>query len=99
MDHGGLEGVDQVLAVRMLPGTVTDPAGRPVGHDVTTAIRRAAPVRITGRKDTPPSRLAPGETTAGFFFASVGPSGSHGFHVDLAIDREDYLELRELGSV
>ena len=36
---------------------------------------------------------------SGYFFQSVGPAGSHGFHVDLAIDRQWYLELRELGSV
>ena len=90
---------DQVLTAQMVPGTVTDPAGRPAGQDVTTGFRGAVPVRFTGRKDSPVSRLTSGETAEGFFFQSVGPTGSPGFHVDLAIDRQWYLELRALGSV
>ena len=90
---------DQVLTALMVPGTVTDQAGRPAGQDVTTGFRSAVPVRFAGRKDSPVSRLTSGETARGFFFQSVGPAGSHGFHVDLAVDRQWYLELRELGSV
>ena len=90
---------DQILTVDVVPGTVRDPAGRPVGQDVTGDFPRAVPVRIDGRTDIPASRLKAGETVTGSFFASVGPTGSHGFIVDVTIDRQAYLELRELGSV
>lgn len=89
---------DQVLDVSFVPGTVTDAAGRPGGGDVTTGFENAVPVTVRDRSDVPASRLVPGETANGFFFASVGPNGSHGFAVDLAAGPERYLELRELGS-
>ena len=89
---------DQILDARFVSGTVVDPMGRPVGEDVTTTFATAEPVDIRQRADIPESRLAAGETASGFFFASGGPTGSHGFGVDLAIGRERYLELRELGS-
>jgi hypothetical protein len=89
---------DQVLTARLVPGTVTDPAGRPVAEDVTRDFGHAVPVEFRGRRDTPEDRLAVGETADGFFFATVGPGGSHGFGVQLAVDNEMYLELGELGS-
>lgn len=90
---------DQILDVSFVPGTTVDPSGRPAGEDVTPTFPSAVPVDIRDRTDMPESRLAAGETASGFFFASVGPTGSHGFGVDLTIGRERYLELRELGSV
>jgi hypothetical protein len=89
---------DQLLTVELVPGTVTDPAGRPIGEEVTGGFDHAEPVLVRGRTDTPEDRLAPGETAGGFFFATSGPNGSHGFAVQLAIGRELYLELAELGS-
>jgi hypothetical protein len=89
---------DQVLTARLVPGTVTDPAGRSVGEEVTRGFDHAVPVRFRGRSDTPEARLAPNETTEGFFFATVGPTGSHGFGVEVETDRELYVEMRELGS-
>jgi hypothetical protein len=89
---------DQVLTARLVPGTVTDPAGRQVSEDVTRDFLQAAPVEFRGRRDTPEDRLAAGETPAGFFSATVGPGGSHGFGVQLELGREVYLELGELGS-
>ncbi len=89
---------DQILDAGFVSGTVVDPSGRPVGEDVTTAFPRAVPVDIRDRTDIPDSRLVAGETVSGFFFASVGPTGSHGFGVDMAIGRQRHLERRELGS-
>jgi hypothetical protein len=77
---------------------VVDPAGRPIGEDVTSTPEHAMPVNIRGRTDIPEGRLTAGETATGFFFATSGPTGSHGFGVEMAIGRERYLELRELGS-
>jgi hypothetical protein len=89
---------DQVLTVRLVSGTVTDPAGRPVPDDVTEDFVHAQPVEFRGRRDTPDDRLTEGESANGFFRATVGPGGSHGFGVDVQVERELYLELGELGS-
>jgi hypothetical protein len=89
---------DQVLRVRLVPGSLTDPAGRPLPDEGEREFGLAAPVEFRGRGDTPEDRLAPGETADGFFFASIGPTGSHGFAAQLEITDEVYLELAELGS-
>jgi hypothetical protein len=89
---------DQVLSARFVPGTVTDPSGRPVDSDVTRDFDHAQPVEFRGRADSPEDGLTPGETVDGFFFATVGPGGSHGFGVQVEIGKELYRELRELGS-
>jgi hypothetical protein len=78
---------------------VTDPAGRPVDGEVTGAFDRAVPVRFPGRKDTPADRLVRDETAGASFFATSGPTGSHGFSTDVEVGAELYVELRELGSV
>jgi hypothetical protein len=89
---------DHVLSARLIPGTVTDPSGRPVDREVTRDFADAQPVELRGRGDIPQDRLVPGERADGFFFATFGPTGSHGFSVQLEIGRELYLELGELGS-
>jgi hypothetical protein len=89
---------DQVLTARLVPGTVTDQAGRPIGEDVTRDFNQAVPVEFRGRRDTPQARLSPNETAEGTFFQTIAPKGFHGFRVQMEIGRELYLELRELGS-
>ncbi len=89
---------DQVLTARLVPGTVTDPSGRPVAEEVTRGFDHAEPVLFRGRSDTPEDRLAPNETAKGFFFATFGPTGSHGFGVQVETGRELYVEMGELGS-
>jgi hypothetical protein len=88
---------DQVLTAELVPGSVTDQAGRPAG-EVTGGFALAQPVLFEERKDTPAARLTPDETTSGFFFRSVGPNGSHGFRAELTVVGEWYLELGDLGS-
>jgi hypothetical protein len=89
---------DQVLTAQLVPGTVTDPAGRPVGAEVTVDFDHAQSVLFRRRHDIPEDRLAPNETADGFFFATFGPGGSHGFGAQLEVGRELYVEMRELGS-
>jgi hypothetical protein len=89
---------DHVVSAQLLPGTATDPSGRPVNGDATRDLDQAQPVRFGGRADIPKDRLSPGERAEGFFFATVGPTGSHGFGVQMEIGRQQYLELGELGS-
>jgi hypothetical protein len=93
---------DHVLAVRALPGTTTDQAGRPLPDDAATldeffreAFELATPVQF-GRSDDPGNRLAPPEIADGLFFQTSPPSGFHGFRVQLEIERELYLEIDEL---
>jgi hypothetical protein len=89
---------DQVLQARLVPGSLTDPAGRPVAAHGDQEFALAAPVEFRGRRDTPEDRLAPGESAEGFFLASVGPTGSHGFAARRTVGGAVYLELAELGS-
>jgi hypothetical protein len=69
-----------------------------VEEDVTRDFDTAVQVRFRERSDTPEDRLGPDETAVGFFFATVGPTGSHGFGVQVETGREVYAEMRELGS-
>ena len=87
-----------MLDARLIPGTVTNPAGRPVDSDDTGDFDQAQQVLFRGRGDTPKTRLVPGETAYGLFLATFGRTGSHGFGVQMEIGRQQYLELRELGS-
>ncbi|HYN18135.1 MAG TPA: hypothetical protein VEY96_08630 [Actinomycetes bacterium] len=89
---------DQVLQARLVPGSLTDPAGRPVAEEGERGFELAAPVELRGRGDTPEERLAPGDIADGFFVRSIGPTGSHGFAGQLVVGSELYLELDELGS-
>lgn len=89
---------DQVLTARLVPGTVTNPMGEHVDAEVTRDLDSAQPVEFRGRRDTPEDRLAPNETADGFFPATFGPAGSHGFGAQLEVGRELYIELGELGS-
>ena len=89
---------DQVLTARLVPGTVTDPSSRPVAEEVTRDFDTAVQVHFRKRSDTPEDRLEPNETADGFFFATAGPTGSHGFGVQVETGREVYAEMRELGS-
>jgi hypothetical protein len=84
--------------VRLVSGTVTDQAGRPVEENITRDFNQAVPVAFRGRGDTSQTRLVPNETAEGTFFESIGPAGFHGFRVQVEIDRELYVELGELGS-
>jgi hypothetical protein len=88
---------DQVLTARLVPGTVTDPARRPVAEDVTRGFDQAVPVSFD-RGDGPTERLARRGTAQGFFFATIGPDGSHGFLVQIEIGAELYVEMGDLGS-
>jgi hypothetical protein len=92
----GRPSFDQVLQVRLVPGTVTTLAGSPLPDDVATlGFDLAQPVRF-GRNDLAESRLALGEVATGRFEQTSSTSGAHGFTVKVEVERELYLEIDEL---
>ena len=96
-DIGARPSFDQVLRVRLVPGTGTDQSGRPLSEEVATrSFDVTAPVLFTGRVDSPQSRLGRQEVAKGFFFQSVGPAGVHGFFVQIETESELYLQIDEL---
>jgi hypothetical protein len=87
---------DQVLTARLVPGTVTDMAGRAQDGDVATRRFMGDRVEFDGRSDTPTDRLVPDQTADGVLRGSLGPAGSHGFRAQVETGEEVYLEIDEL---
>ncbi|MEU2062552.1 hypothetical protein [Streptomyces sp. NPDC013455] len=100
---GGWPNFDQILEVHAVPGTATNRMGEPLPDDASTMERffrehftTADPFDVIGRSDDPDHRLVSHEVVGGSFLATSPPSGIHGFRVQLAADREVYLEIGEL---
>ena len=74
------------------------PGRTPCGRGRDGRLRPGRTGGIRGRRDTPQFRLSPQEIAEGSFFATIAPKGFHGFRVQVEVDRELYVELRELGS-
>ncbi|MEU6592809.1 hypothetical protein ABZ923_26860 [Streptomyces sp. NPDC046881] len=98
----GAPDFDQVLTVRTVPGTATDPLGQRLPDDDATlekffAERFAVAERvgILGRTDEPDRRVVPPQTVDGAFSVAP-PSGVHGFRVRLEAQREVYMETGDL---
>lgn len=86
---------DQVLTVRLIPGTMCTLVGHPLGDDVA-AIRFGQAQRAeTGRDDTAHRRLAVGEVATITFPQTRSSSFSRGFTVQVEVERELYLEINE----
>ena len=88
---------DQVLTARLVPGTGSDQAGRPLPDEVAAmGFQRAQPVVFRDRSDVPTDRLAAHQVVDGSFSQTVSPSGFHGFGTQVETGRELYLEIGEL---
>lgn len=88
---------DQIVAARLIKGTLTSQAKHPDARDVEAVeFKVGAQAMFRKRPDTPDGRLIPGEIAAAFFWRSVSPSGFHGFLVEMEIGRELYMETGEL---
>jgi hypothetical protein len=87
---------DQVLTIRLVPGTVSTQVGHPLQDDVA-AIRfdQAQRARL-GREDAAEHRLVAGEVATASFPLTRSPSFSRGFTVGVEVERELYLEINEL---
>jgi hypothetical protein len=87
---------DQVLTVRLVPGTVRTLVGHPLDDDVA-AIRFGQAQRAeVGRDDVAERRLIAGEVATVAFPLTRSPSFSRGFAVQVEVARELYLEIKDL---
>jgi hypothetical protein len=86
---------EQVLAVRLVPGTMRTLAGHPLGDDVA-AVRfdRAQPAEA-GREDAAERRLVEGEVAGVAFPLTLIPGSARGFTVQVEVERELYLEIHQ----
>jgi hypothetical protein len=87
---------DQVLTVRLVPGTVRTLVGHPLDDDVARIQFDQAQHASLGRDDTAEYRLVAGEVATASFPATRSPSFSRGFTVGLEVERELYLDIKEL---
>lgn len=87
---------DQVLSVRLVPGTVRTQVGHPLDDDVSALrFEQAQPVSF-GRGDGVEHRLGVGEVVTASFPATRSPSFSRGFTLGIEVERQLYLEIGEL---
>lgn len=86
---------DQVLTVRFVPGTVTTGIGHPLDDDVALIRFDRAQQAGLGRDDTAAQRLTAGQVAIAAFDQTWSPSRSRGFTVQLEVERELYLDIRE----
>lgn len=101
----GAPNFDQVLTVRPVPGSATNPLGEPLPDDEATLEKFfgehfavAAPVRIGGRKDSFDQRVVSPQTVEAGFFATAPPSGFHGFGIQLKAEQDVYTETGDLAK-
>jgi hypothetical protein len=87
---------DQVLAVRLVPGTVRTLVGHALDDDVAMIQFDQAQPASLGRDDLAERRLVAGEVATAAFPLTRSPSFSRGFTVGLEVERELYLEIKEL---
>ncbi|MEU8896170.1 hypothetical protein [Nocardia sp. NPDC048505] len=85
---------DQIVAVGLLPGTVTDLLGDPVGTDAHELGFEQAQAIILGQRQFTGQRLRAGEIAVAAF---RGAGEEPGFLAELAVRRQVYLEVADLG--
>ncbi|WP_330255327.1 hypothetical protein OG874_12680 [Nocardia sp. NBC_00565] len=87
---------DQIVAARLIPGTVTDLLGVALPHDVTELeFDRAQPI-ILGQREFTGQRLRVGEIALAAVHTTASAGGEHGFLVEVAVERQIYLEVADL---
>jgi hypothetical protein len=87
---------NQVLTVRLVPGTVRTLVGHPLDDDVAAIRFDQAQRARTGRDDVAERRLVAGEVATVSFPLTRSPSFSRGFTVQVEVERELYFEIKEL---
>ncbi|MFD0360791.1 hypothetical protein ACFQZZ_04935 [Nocardia sp. GCM10030253] len=92
----GRPSFDHIVAARLVPGSATNMAGKPLPDDLSQrGFEHAQPVEL-GQREFTGARLAVGETVHGSFFATASLGGAHGFAVAVEVTEEIYLEVDEL---
>jgi hypothetical protein len=86
----------QVLTVRLVPGTVRTLAGHPLDDDVAAIRFDQAHRAEVGRQDVAERRLMAGEVATVAFPLTRSPGLARGFTVGVEVERELYLEIKEL---
>jgi hypothetical protein len=85
----------QVLAVRLVPGTVRTLVGHPLDDDVAAIRFTQAQRTEVSRDDVAERRLVAGEVATLAFPLSRSPSFSRGFTVQVEVEHEVYLEIED----
>jgi hypothetical protein len=85
----------QVLAVRLVPGTVRTLVGHPLDDDVAAIRFTQAQRTEVSRDDVAERRLVAGEVATLAFPLSRSPSFSRGFTVQVEVEVEVYLEIED----
>jgi hypothetical protein len=85
-----------MVVTRPVSGTVTNSARQVLDDDVAVFdFAVAQEVRID-RADSAESRLTAGDRVTVSFPMTISPTGAHGFHVDVDVEDELYIEIDEL---
>jgi hypothetical protein len=87
---------DQVLTVRLIPGTVRTQVGLPLNDDVAAIQFDQAQPAGLGHGDVAGHRLVAGAVATASFPLTSSPGLSRGFTVGVEVERELYLEINEL---
>lgn len=88
---------DQIVSVRLIPGTVTDLAGAPWSRDVAElGFAQAQPIML-GQREFTGKRLRAGEIAVAAFHATESVSGTPGFLVELAVRQQIHFDVADLG--
>jgi hypothetical protein len=87
---------DQVLTVRLVPGTVRTQVGHPLDDDVAAIRFDQAQRAWIGRDDLAERRVVAGEVATVSFPLARSPSFFRGFTVRVEAEQELYLEIGEL---
>ena len=90
---------DHVVSARMVPETVTNPRGDLTGADVSIVGYDQAQLASFGeRRDTPQDHWLPERSPRPGFLGTFGPEPvvSHGFFVQIEIEKELYFETGDL---
>jgi hypothetical protein len=87
---------DQIVVVRLIPGTVTDLLGAPVPVDVRDLEFESARPIILVQREFAGQRLRTGEIAVAAFLATASGGGADGFLAEIAIERQIYLEVADL---